>query len=146
MRGALRLFVVGAAQRVEQFADQRRVALFGAFDRLLREVIAQDVARVGGVHPRASRRGGFAVGRDAFGPARQPGGERRGVLVVERRLVKSVVQPLKIGRGENLQSLNTPGLYPGGEGASYAGGILSAGVDGIKVGEAVARSMLSQSL
>ena len=51
--------------------------------------------------------------------------------------------PLKIGRGENLQSLNTPGLYPAGEGASYAGGILSAGVDGIKVGEAVARSLLS---
>ena len=50
--------------------------------------------------------------------------------------------PLKIGRGENLESLNTPGLYPAGEGASYAGGILSAGVDGIKVGEAVARSLL----
>ena len=50
--------------------------------------------------------------------------------------------PLKIGRGDNLQSLNTAGLYPAGEGASYAGGILSAGVDGIKVGEAVARAML----
>jgi hypothetical protein len=50
--------------------------------------------------------------------------------------------PLKIGRGENLQSLDTAGLYPAGEGASYAGGILSAGVDGIKVGEAVARAML----
>ena len=50
--------------------------------------------------------------------------------------------PLKIGRGETLQSLNTAGLYPAGEGASYAGGILSAGVDGIKVGEAVARSLL----
>ena len=50
--------------------------------------------------------------------------------------------PLKIGRGENFQSLNTAGLYPAGEGASYAGGILSAGVDGIKVGEAVARAIL----
>ena len=50
--------------------------------------------------------------------------------------------PLKIPRGDNLQSLNTAGLYPAGEGASYAGGILSAGVDGIKVGEAVARSLL----
>ncbi|HEX5757262.1 MAG TPA: hypothetical protein VFY12_13055, partial [Arenimonas sp.] len=50
--------------------------------------------------------------------------------------------PLKIGRGENFQSLNTAGLYPAGEGAGYAGGILSAGVDGIKVGEAVARSLL----
>ena len=53
--------------------------------------------------------------------------------------------PLKIGRGENLQSLNTAGLYPAGEGASYAGGILSAGVDGIKVGEAVARALLGQA-
>ena len=53
--------------------------------------------------------------------------------------------PLKIGRGEDFQSLNTRGLYPAGEGASYAGGILSAGVDGIKVGEAVARSLLGMS-
>ncbi len=51
--------------------------------------------------------------------------------------------PLKIARGEDFQSLNTVGLYPAGEGASYAGGILSAGVDGIKVGEAVARSILT---
>ncbi len=50
--------------------------------------------------------------------------------------------PLKMGRGDDFQSLNTRGLYPAGEGASYAGGILSAGVDGIKVGEAVARRML----
>lgn len=54
--------------------------------------------------------------------------------------------PLKIGRGENLQSLNTAGLYPAGEGASYAGGILSAGVDGIKVAEAVARQLLVKNL
>ncbi len=53
--------------------------------------------------------------------------------------------PLKITRGEDLQSLNTRGLYPAGEGASYAGGILSAGVDGIRVGEAVARQMTSVS-
>ena len=51
--------------------------------------------------------------------------------------------PLKITRGDDLQSLNTAGLYPGGEGASYAGGILSAGVDGIRVAEAVARRMLA---
>ena len=50
--------------------------------------------------------------------------------------------PLKMGRDDRFQSLNTRGLYPAGEGASYAGGILSAGVDGIKVGEAVARCML----
>ena len=46
--------------------------------------------------------------------------------------------PLRITRGLNYQSLNTQGLYPAGEGAGYAGGILSAGVDGIKVAQAVA--------
>jgi uncharacterized FAD-dependent dehydrogenase len=51
--------------------------------------------------------------------------------------------PLRITRGEDFQSLNTRGLYPAGEGAGYAGGILSAGVDGIKVAEAVARATLS---
>jgi uncharacterized FAD-dependent dehydrogenase len=45
--------------------------------------------------------------------------------------------PIRITRGEDLQSLNVRGLYPAGEGASYAGGILSAGVDGIKVAEAL---------
>ncbi|MDM0011165.1 NAD(P)/FAD-dependent oxidoreductase [Variovorax sp. J22P168] len=49
--------------------------------------------------------------------------------------------PIRITRGEDFQSLNLRGLYPAGEGASYAGGILSAGVDGIKVAEAVARSV-----
>jgi len=53
--------------------------------------------------------------------------------------------PLRITRGEDFQSLNTRGLYPAGEGAGYAGGILSAGVDGIKVAEAVARATLSQA-
>ena len=48
--------------------------------------------------------------------------------------------PLRIPRGEAFESPNTPGLYPAGEGASYAGGILSAGVDGIRVAEAVARA------
>ncbi len=50
--------------------------------------------------------------------------------------------PLRIPRGEDFQSLNTPGLYPAGEGASYAGGILSAGVDGIKVAEALGLACL----
>jgi uncharacterized protein len=50
--------------------------------------------------------------------------------------------PLRITRGPDFQSLNTRGLHPAGEGAGYAGGILSAGVDGIKVAEAVACSAL----
>ena len=49
--------------------------------------------------------------------------------------------PIRIRRDETLQSLNTLGLYPAGEGAGYAGGILSAGVDGINVAEAVALSI-----
>jgi uncharacterized FAD-dependent dehydrogenase len=49
--------------------------------------------------------------------------------------------PLRITRGADLQSLNVRGLFPAGEGAGYAGGILSAGVDGIKVAEAVARRL-----
>ena len=48
--------------------------------------------------------------------------------------------PLRIARGRDLQSVNTRGLYPGGEGAGYAGGILSAAIDGIKIAEAMALS------
>lgn len=52
--------------------------------------------------------------------------------------------PLRITRDhDTLQSLNTRGLYPAGEGAGYAGGILSAGVDGIRVAEALAQAMLA---
>lgn len=51
--------------------------------------------------------------------------------------------PIRIKRDETFQSLNTRGLFPAGEGAGYAGGILSAGVDGIKIAEAVAQSILS---
>ena len=51
--------------------------------------------------------------------------------------------PLRITRNEEFQSLNTRGLYPAGEGAGYAGGILSAAVDGIRVAEAVALRMTS---
>ena len=50
--------------------------------------------------------------------------------------------PVRFTRGEDYQSLNTAGLFPAGEGAGYAGGILSAAVDGIKVAEAVARSLI----
>jgi len=53
--------------------------------------------------------------------------------------------PLRITRGEDYQCLNVKGLYPAGEGAGYAGGILSAGVDGIRVAEAVALNCLGQT-
>ena len=51
--------------------------------------------------------------------------------------------PISIKRNKEFQSINTKGLFPAGEGAGYAGGILSAGIDGIKVAEAVAKSMLN---
>jgi uncharacterized FAD-dependent dehydrogenase len=50
--------------------------------------------------------------------------------------------PIRIKRGEDFQSVNTQGLYPAGEGAGYAGGILSAAVDGIRVAEALALSLV----
>jgi len=51
--------------------------------------------------------------------------------------------PIRIKRGGDYQSLNTRGLYPAGEGAGYAGGILSAAIDGIEVAEAVALSIVN---
>ena len=51
--------------------------------------------------------------------------------------------PIRITRNAECQSLNTHGLFPAGEGAGYAGGILSAAVDGIKVAEALALSIVS---
>jgi uncharacterized FAD-dependent dehydrogenase len=52
--------------------------------------------------------------------------------------------PVRITRGKDFQSLNTAGLFPAGEGAGYAGGILSAAVDGIKVAEAVAAAWMAK--
>jgi len=52
--------------------------------------------------------------------------------------------PVRIVRGQDFQSLNVAGLYPAGEGAGYAGGILSAAIDGIKVAEAVALSLAAR--
>jgi hypothetical protein len=51
--------------------------------------------------------------------------------------------PLRITRGTDFQSVNVAGLYPAGEGAGYAGGIMSAGVDGIEVAEALGASVLA---
>jgi uncharacterized FAD-dependent dehydrogenase len=50
--------------------------------------------------------------------------------------------PVRITRGRDCQSLNTRGLYPAGEGAGYAGGILSAAVDGINVAETLALNLV----
>ena len=53
--------------------------------------------------------------------------------------------PVRVPRGEDFQSVNLRGLYPAGEGAGYAGGILSAGMDGIKVAEAVAKDIWAKA-
>jgi len=54
--------------------------------------------------------------------------------------------PIRIPRGFDFQSINTPGLFPAGEGAGYAGGILSAGVDGIRTAEALALTLTGQPI
>ena len=54
--------------------------------------------------------------------------------------------PIRIKRDdETFESINTRGLFPGGEGAGYAGGILTAGIDGIKLAEAVAKSLVGKA-
>ena len=86
---------------------------------------------------------GFAVEaiREALGAfARDiPGFAMHGAVLtgVETR----TSSPIRITRGADGASLNTPGLFPAGEGAGYAGGIMSAGVDGIRIAEAVASSL-----
>ena len=52
--------------------------------------------------------------------------------------------PLRIPRGPDRQSVNVAGLYPAGEGAGYAGGIMSAGVDGIETAEALGQRLLAE--
>jgi uncharacterized FAD-dependent dehydrogenase len=52
--------------------------------------------------------------------------------------------PVRIRRGVDFQSISTRGLYPAGEGAGYAGGIMSAAIDGIRVAEAVAQSIVAK--
>jgi uncharacterized protein len=54
------------------------------------------------------------------------------------RVETRTYSPVRITRGKDGQSINTAGLYPAGEGAGYAGGILSAAVDGIQLAEALA--------
>jgi predicted CoA-substrate-specific enzyme activase len=58
---------------------------------------------------------------------------KRGTVGIETR----TSAPLRILRNECMESVNTRGLYPAGEGAGYAGGIISAAVDGIKIAEAI---------
>jgi uncharacterized FAD-dependent dehydrogenase len=69
----------------------------------------------------------------------------RGFMTVEATLTGVETRtsaPVRIVRGENLQSVSLAGLYPTGEGAGYAGGIMSAALDGVRVADAVAQQLM----
>ena len=71
----------------------------------------------------------------------------RRIVAFLRERIATAEDPRTLGealRGADFQSVNVRGLFPAGEGAGYAGGIMSAGVDGIEVAEAVARAMLER--
>jgi uncharacterized FAD-dependent dehydrogenase len=68
----------------------------------------------------------------------------RGFITAEATLIgveSRTSAPLRILRGEDYQSTGIRGLYPCGEGAGYAGGIMSAALDGIRVADAIAREL-----
>jgi uncharacterized FAD-dependent dehydrogenase len=70
----------------------------------------------------------------------------RGFLTAEATLTGMETRtsaPLRIVRGEDFQSVSLAGLYPAGEGAGYAGGIMSAALDGIRVADAIAQQLMS---
>ena len=88
----------------------------------------------------------YAIGRYAkrCRRSRADPGLRHARCGADRRRDAHLLAACEITRGEDCQSLNTRGLYPAGEGAGYAGGILSAAVDGIRVAEAVALDIVAQ--
>ena len=68
----------------------------------------------------------------------------RGFITAEATLIGTETRtsaPVRILRGDDLQSVSLTGLYPAGEGAGYAGGIMSAALDGVRVADAIALSM-----
>jgi uncharacterized FAD-dependent dehydrogenase len=132
---------------------------YGAPAQLVGDFIANRVStRLGGVLP--SYKPGVRLGDlDAALPRYAVDAIREALPAFDRQLrgfamhdaVLTGVEtrtssPLRIARGEDGHSLNTRGLFPAGEGAGYAGGILSAGVDGIRIAEAVARDYATAGL
>ena len=79
-------------------------------------------------------------GIEAFGDV-IPGFNREDMVLsgIESR----TSSPIRINRGEDFQSSNIEGIYPCGEGAGYAGGITSAAMDGLKVGEAIVKKIIN---
>jgi uncharacterized FAD-dependent dehydrogenase len=65
----------------------------------------------------------------------------RGFISEEGKLIgieSRTSSPVRITRGEDLQSVSLKGLYPAGEGCGYAGGIVSSAIDGLRVAEQIA--------
>jgi uncharacterized FAD-dependent dehydrogenase len=70
----------------------------------------------------------------------------RGFITAEANLIGVETRtsaPVRIVRGEDLQSATLPGLYPAGEGAGYAGGIMSAALDGVRIADRIAQQLMS---
>ena len=129
---------VAPGQRVGDFLKRQRSSAFGSVEPSYKPgVRPTDLAERGSLP-------GYALDaiREALPAfARQiPGFAMDDALLtgVETR----TSSPLRIPRGPDRQSLNVAGLYPAGEGAGYAGGIMSAAVDGIETAEALGRSLL----
>jgi uncharacterized FAD-dependent dehydrogenase len=132
---------VAPGQRVGDFLKRQRSSAFGSVEPSYKPgVLPTDLAEAG-----RESLPGYALDaiREAL-PAfeRQiPGFSLPDALLtgVETR----TSSPLRIPRGRDHQSLNVAGLYPAGEGAGYAGGIMSAGVDGIEAAEALGMAVLA---
>lgn len=121
------------AQRVEDFLCGRKTTAFGEIKPSYRPgVIGADLNRIMPEYMSASLKQGIIRLDERLHGFSHPDAVLTGM---ETRSSA----PLRIIRDENLQSLNCRGLYPCGEGAGYAGGIISAAVDGIKCAEAIIR-------
>jgi uncharacterized FAD-dependent dehydrogenase len=133
---------VAPGQRVGDFLKRQRSSAFGSVEPSYKPgVLPTDLAE----------RGRESLPRYALDAIREalPAFERQiPGFAMDDALLTGVEtrtsSPLRIPRGRDHQSLNVAGLYPAGEGAGYAGGIMSAGVDGIEVAESVGRAMLAE--
>ena len=137
-------------------ARRRRLRRAWADAGRLRQGPAQQRLRQGRAFVQARRAADRPGGARQREPARLPLAAMREALPAFERQVAGFAlpdavltgvetrtsSPLRITRGRDFQSLNVAGLYPAGEGAGYAGGIMSAGVDGIEVAEALAAQWL----
>jgi hypothetical protein len=132
---------VAPGQRVGDFLKRQRSSAFGSVEPSYKPgVLPTDLAEAG-----RESLPGYVL--DALREA-LPAFERQipGFALPDALLTgveTRTSSPLRIPRGADRQSVNVAGLYPAGEGAGYAGGIMSAGVDGIETAEALGRALLA---